>query len=460
MAKRNQCQRPLKVWTPTERQVEGANLLSDPDLQRFLFDGGARSGKTVAITRFIVNRAMEFPESKQFVGRYRQKDARFSVWVTFVEYLADYVPKNMYILKMKDLEVQFRNGSVIHFDGLDSKERVDFILGTEWLTIYLNEATQLSYDTLTTVMTRLSQKVSHVHYPDVYGIPKIIMDCNPKHSKHWIYQLCIRNPQVQPFTDPPIKLEWDGQWTRLHFTPYHNSVNLPNVFFQTLNNLPAVKRARMRDGIWKDNDGAVYTEFDEDTHVCERFGIPPDWTIVRGIDFGFTNPFVCLWGAIDPDGRLYIYDELYVKEIIVSEHAKVIKAKSEGRQIRWTTADWDAEDRATLHAEGIKTVQADKAMLAGIAAVKERLTLAGDGRPRLYIMEGCAPNLIAEFYDWIWDPNAPENKNKKETPVDFSDHAMDTLRYMVMRLDNLTLGTSKIAGAITERERRSLDSGF
>jgi len=39
--------------------------------------------------------------------------------------------------------------------------------------------------------------------------------------------------------------------------------------------------------------GAVYKNFNRSIHVIKPFRIPDGWTLYRGIDFGFTNPFVC-----------------------------------------------------------------------------------------------------------------------------------------------------------------------
>jgi hypothetical protein len=41
------------------------------------------------------------------------------------------------------------------------------------------------------------------------------------------------------------------------------------------------------------------------------FDIPPGWTMVCSIDFGFNAPFVCQWWAIDTDGSMYLYREIY-----------------------------------------------------------------------------------------------------------------------------------------------------
>jgi len=97
-------------------------------------------------------------------------------------------------------------------------------------------------------------------------------------------------------------------------------------------------------------------------------------------------------------------------------------------------ADHDAEDRATLHAAGILTTPARKDIAAGIAAVKKRLIVQPDGRPRLVIHASCK-ETISEAFDYAWE-SGKEGHNAKEIPAKDRDHAMDALRYMVMRLDH------------------------
>ncbi|MFH1602724.1 MAG: phage terminase large subunit [Pseudomonadota bacterium] len=447
-----------KQWKPTDKQLEGTRILVDPAAVRILFDGGARSGKTMLVARWMCNRAFIFPGSKQFGGRFTRKDIPTSCWLTFKEYLRDYVPPEYYHFRNRDLQIVFANGSFIHFDGLDTKERVDFILGTEWLTMFLNECTQNTYDTVTTMMTRLSQRVTHMDHPDVFGVPKLVMDCNPKHTRHWVYLSAIRNPPIHPTDETTIPPE--GRWVRLNWSVYDNLTNLPATYLDVLNALPEVKRARMRDGIWKDNEGAVYDEFDEDVHVIDRFTIPSGWRRYRAIDFGFRNPFACIWFATDEDGRLYIYDEHYRSGMIVSDHAEIIKEVSMGERFKWTVADWDAEDRATLHRCGIKTVNAAKTNLRkpGIDAVKERLKVQGDGRPRLFVLRHCV-NTISEFYDYAWPTADSAARGKSEDPVDKYNHAMDALRYAVYKLDVSARG-SKLGGGRSEQQLNELISGF
>jgi hypothetical protein len=85
------------------------------------------------------------------------------------------------------------------------------------------------------------------------------------------------------------------------------------------------------------------------------------------IDFGFNNPFVCQWWAVDPDGRMHLYRELYMTGRTVTRHKVDISIHSRGESYEATIADHDAEDRATL-AE--TTVINDSALV-------ERLVAAG-----------------------------------------------------------------------------------
>ena len=96
---------------------------------------------------------------------------------------------------------------------------------------------------------------------------------------------------------------------------------------------------------------------------------------------------------------------------------------------------------------GISTSPAIKEISRGLQAVSERLNVAGDGRPRLFIFndalvetdgtleEAKRPTCTAdEFPGYIW-PKSADGRAIKETPVKENDHGMDTMRYGVMYLD-------------------------
>jgi len=127
----------------------------------------------------------------------------------------------------------------------------------------------------------------------------------------------------------------------------------------------------------------------------------------------------------------------------VKVHSDRIKALTGEEQIEATICDHDAEDRATLRENGISSQAADKAVSVGIQKVQERLKVAGDGRPRLFVFRDCVVEIDSalveakrpvctaqEFDGYVWS-----DKATKEAPVKVDDHGMDTLRYAVMHVD-------------------------
>ena len=405
------------VRSPKQRQAWA--LLEDPAYRRLLFDGGARSGKTDIALLWLAKEAASRPGARILLARKHLDHARTTLYHLSLKKLLGGV--RGWAWAEGAIELRHANGSLLRCAGLDDDERVDKILGDEYLHIFVNEATQTSWKTLQTVTTRLAQPIDAPH--------KIILDCNPKSQRHWLYRAGVM--RQDPDTLAPL-LDADI-WTRLSWTPYDNP-HLPPDALAALEALTGAQRRRMLDGEWCDNEGAVYDEFDEDIHV-HKGPMPAGWerwTAVAGIDFGYTNPFVCLWGALDPDGRLWITRERYQARQTVHEHAQAILAAGLKRPA-WTVADHDAEDRATLHAAGIQTLAATKDVERGIQAVKARLKVRPDGRPRLYVHEACR-ETIAEFYDYAWAP-PKDGRNAKEEPVKDRDHAMDALRYIVAQLD-------------------------
>ena len=187
------------------------------------------------------------------------------------------------------------------------------------------------------------------------------------------------------------------------------------------------------DGQFVAFEGMIYSEFDRQVHIKEK-EIPEGWRRFRAIDYGYTNPFVCLWGAVDEDGRLYIYHEYYIRRRLIKEHAVAILGY-EDAGYQATCADWDAQDNAEMTAARVPTSRAQKDVTVGIQKVKARLDIQADGQPRLYIHPSCV-NLIKEIGIYRWQPNRVAGGNAKEAPMKEADHAMDALRYMVMEIDH------------------------
>ncbi len=184
-------------------------------------------------------------------------------------------------------------------------------------------------------------------------------------------------------------------------------------------------------------EGLVYT-FREDVHVIDPFTIPKAWPIYRAVDFGFTNPFVCLWIAVDPDGRMYVIEEHYQRRLLLKEHAAIIKSfhhPTPGGRIQTTVADHEAQEAAELASYGVPSIPAKKEIMVGIQEIENRLKVQADGKPRYMVFRNCVHHR-KEFSEYHWPEGRDRglDRSEYERPVKEADHTMDPSRYCAMLL--------------------------
>lgn len=64
-------------------------------------------------------------------------------------------------------------------------------------------------------------------------------------------------------------------------------------------------------GEWGISEGQFFSMWRENKHVVEPFEIPSGWMKFRVMDWGSYHPYGVLWFAVDYDGNLWCYRELY-----------------------------------------------------------------------------------------------------------------------------------------------------
>lgn len=80
---------------------------------------------------------------------------------------------------------------------------------------------------------------------------------------------------------------------------------------RNLENQPEHIRRQLLEGDWDSAEGVAFTEWRKKHHVIEPFAIPDSWIKFRSLDWGYAKPYAVYWFAIDHDGRLFTYRELY-----------------------------------------------------------------------------------------------------------------------------------------------------
>lgn len=411
----------------------GSNLeLQGTTDTEVVMSGAAGTGKSRAALEKIHACALLYPGMRALIVRKTRSSLSESALFTYERFvLGDNHPVLIDAPQRRNRTIyHYPNGSEIVVGGMDRSSR---IMSTEYDLIYPQEAIELSEDEYESLTTRLRN--------DVMPYQQILSDTNPSYPHHWLKKRCDRGQARMIFCrhedNPRLYNIATQEWTIAGLS-----------YLAKLDDLTGARKERLRYGRWVQAEGAVYSQFDERIHVIDRFEIPPGWKRYRAIDFGFSNPFVCQWWAEDPDGRLYLYREIYTTRRIVSDHAAQINILSEGEAIEYTVSDHDAEDRATLERCGIITIAADKEISPGIQAVQERLRVLPDGKPRAYFFRDALVErdsalddskkpvcTLDEFPAYIW-PKDVDGKSNKEKPVDMDNHGMDSFRYMVKALDN------------------------
>lgn len=386
-----------------------------------LIEGPAGTGKSRAVLEKLHGLCGKYPGIRVLVVRKTRESCTESVLVTFEEkVLPAYSPLKNGPDRARRQRYSYPNGSEIVIGGMDKASK---IMSTEYDVIYAAECTELTEDDWESLTTR--------NRNNVMPYQQMIADCNPSAPTHWL------NLRAN-----------SGRMTRL-LSRHEDNPSVTAAYLDTLRRLTGVRRARYFEGKWAVAEGIVYDNWDASTHLIDRFPIPAEWRRFRVIDFGYTNPFVCQWWAVDPDGRLFRYRELYGTQRLVSDHAGDIARLSAGESYTATVADHDAEDRATLHSLGIHTLPAFKAVTVGIQAVQDRLRPAGDGKPRLFLLrdslvarderlvEAKKPLCTEQEIDgYVW-AKAADGRPVKEEPVKVDDHGCDAMRYAVAYAEGL-----------------------
>ena len=318
----------------------------------------------------------------------------------------------------------YPNGSRLWIGGLDKPGKV---LSSERDFIYVNQTEELDLTDWETLTTRATGRAGNAPYSQVFG------DCNPGSRTHWILEranegkltLYHSRHEDNPTLFDGVELSIQGKIT-----------------LAVLDNLTGIRHARLRLGQWVSAEGQIY-DYDPAIHLIDSFSSPADWLRIRVIDFGLVHPFICGWWAVDNDGRMYLYRQIYMTGRTVATHARQINELSIGENISQTVCDHDAEDRQTLEENGIPNIAAKKDVLQGIGKVQDRLKKQTDGKSRLSILRDSLvevdqslkmahkPYAIEQEFDgYIW-----RNNVKKEEPVKEDDHGMDDTRYAVMYFD-------------------------
>lgn len=323
--------------------------------KKYIAYGGARGGgKSWALRKKLVLLGLKYPGIVILLLRRSYPELRENHIVPMMEDL-----NGIATYRSTDKTIVFPNGSRILFGYCENEVDALRYQGNEYDVIAIDEATQFSE----AVFTMLKASVRGVN-----GYPKrMYLTCNPGGVGHeWVKRL---------FVDRDFKeTENPDDYELIRATVFDNPVlmEMQPDYIENLNSLPDDLRRAWRDGDWDVFAGQFFPEFNRDIHVCEPFEIPDHWNRYRAFDYGLDR-LACLWFAISPDGKAYLYRELNESELIVSEAAKKIKFLSEGEKYLSTFIPPDLWSRTKDSGKSIADLFIDNGIYGILKAPNSRV---------------------------------------------------------------------------------------
>jgi len=206
-------------------------------------------------------------------------------------------------------------------------------------------------------------------------------------------------------------------------------------------------------GEWGIESGQYFSMWRESLHVVKPFEIPRDWVKFRAMDWGISRPYAVLWFAVDYDGDLYVYRELYgwggkpnvgTGETARQVGEKITELEKASEDLRYGVLDSACWARTGVTgptiSEEINRVLVDKGLVPFTASSKGRLEGANAFKQRLIgnaLEDGTYKPAIKFFSTCIHClrtiPMIGHDKHKPELPdTNAEDHAYDAIAYGCM----------------------------
>jgi hypothetical protein len=196
------------------------------------------------------------------------------------------------------------NGSEIWLGGLNDEKAMERILGNEYATIYINEASEVRYSAFQLLMTRLAQTCKTIKGGDLSQ--RFYIDLNPTNRHHWTYR--VWHDGIEPESETEVQKDKYGF---VVVNPKDNEENLSEEYLDSLKNAPPSARRRFYDGEYtSDKPEALWRR-----SIIHRTTNPPELVrIVVSIDPAMTNNvgsdetgIIC--AGVDAGGNGYVLDD-------------------------------------------------------------------------------------------------------------------------------------------------------
>ena len=198
-------------------------------------------------------------------------------------------------------------------------------------------------------------------------------------------------------------------------------------------------------------ENVVFGEFDPKVHV-RAVDYDPNLPLYRTLDFGFVNPFVCLWIQVDDAGCVRVIDEYVRSRATIDVHAQQLRVQTACPEERVAATFCDPAGAGAndvtgtsvvreLRGLGITTRYRRSGILEGIELIR-RAIRSGDGRGNLMISPRC-PRLIEALQCYHYPDGGRTAPGELPLKDGLYDHPIDALRYFFVNHQRPTKPTAR-----------------
>lgn len=363
------------------------------------------AGKTYSLVAYMHRQAMRWSGARMtFVHRslnrvYRNIIPTYEKFLGYKPPSRDDNPEGKFVTRFGGERPEFfeyENGTRIYMNGLDKPQN---LLSDFFDAGFVNQAELLPFGAWDELTARVSERAG------VMPIATLVGDCNPNVPHHWIRQQAkdgkleyfkmsfLDNPEIvdqHAEILPAFKIKFmNAPDPKLLKEILHLFTDSGLRRVEKLTNLEGLRFKRGFLGEWSSGEGLVFDGFDPEVHIVDKT-VMRDWPRYLSVDWGYRNPASVIWWAVDRDGRLYAYREIYKTGLTKPDLIRLIQDSMDSEdknKIRHAAVDSEDQDGVEqLRRAGFRVIEPKKDRVAQIDGVKERLKRDKTGEPAIYFL--------------------------------------------------------------------------
>jgi phage terminase large subunit len=363
----------------TYRDIEGSRRIC-------VLQGGTRSGKSYSALQWILVKALSEPNVVISVVRKSFPSMRVSIMRDWIGILKDLGIWNEERWSATEHIYSFDNGTIVEFMSIDNAEKRK---GSARDYLFVDESNELSREDWFQLFIR-TRKKSIIAYNPSFG------------TNHYIFNEIHTHPEAD-----------------VYISTYKDNPYLEKQLVEEIERLKDINPEYYKIyglGLPGNNVGTIFS-----INLVEE--VPENAEFVAfGFDYGFTVDPTALVAIWKRDKDLFIDELIYRKGMVTSDIADALQKLEVGREEIWADS---AEPR--LNEELYRLGFNVKPVKKGKDSIRMGIDLMMQYR---LIVTKRSSNIIKEFGEYVWTQD--KNGNFENIPVDYSNHAIDAIRYVCM----------------------------